>query len=175
MPRPVLFLFLLFFSQLSMALSYTLAITEKDIQDKVSAMMPIEKKQWVATITISDAKVRLIRQSSEIGVSASVKLQVPGGLEGTGQADIKGALSYSAAEGAFYLHKPFIEQLNIDQIPAKYHSQVQSLSQKAITKALSRYPVYKLKDNDVKQKMAKALLKSVAVKDQKLMVTLSAF
>ncbi len=173
--RNLLFLILLSISQLTLAFSYTMEIPEQEIQKKVSAMMPVEKQKLFATIKVSDARVRLIKESDEIGVGANLEVSAPGGIKSTGQVKLKGSINYDASKGAFYLDNPVIENIAIDQLPEQFHPQVKQLTQVAIGNALARYPVYQFKDSDIKHKAAKAVLKSVAVKKDKLLVTLGAF
>jgi len=171
----MILLILFFFSPLTMAFSYTLEITEQEIQDKVSAMMPMEKKKYFVNLKLSKPKIELIKESNEIGIIINIAVSAPGGIKGSGKTNIRGSLSYNKEKGAFYLNNPKIVSLNINNLSEKYIPKTQDLLQLALTKTLSKYPVYKFKDDNLKNKLAKATLESIEVKNKKLLITLGVF
>ena len=65
--------------------------------------------------------------------------------------------------------------MEVKNLPEKYLPKAREAAQLAIEKSLATRPIYRLKDNDLKQKLAKAVLQSVNVKNEKLLVTLSVF
>ena len=159
----------------SVAFSYTLEISESELQEKVSAMMPMKKKNVFVAVTISDPKVDLIKESNEIGVFSNIEVIALGSLKGSGRAYIKGTLKYEAQKGEFYFRDPTVVSLDVDNVAKKFIPNIKKITQLAITKAMSVYPVYKFKDDNIKHTLAKAALKSVTVEHEKLLVTLSAF
>lgn len=166
---------LLIAAQFSFSFSYTLEITEPELQEKVSVMMPMEKKKWFVTVKISEPIVDLIKDSNEIGVSTNVEVLGPGGMQSAGRANIKGTLIYDAVKGAFFFHNPTVVNLNVDKLPGKFAPKVKQIFQLAISSAMSRYPVYQFKEDEIKHKLAKATLKSIAVKNEVLYLTLGMF
>ncbi|MEY8204275.1 MAG: DUF1439 domain-containing protein [Bermanella sp.] len=155
--------------------SYTLEFTESQLQEKISAMMPVTKKTMLATIVVDDAILDLVAGSERLALSASIQADALAGLSASGSLKIMGTLKYNAQQGAFYFHEPKLIELNIKDVPPKFHEQIKKLAQAALAKSLSRYPVYKLKDDNMKQQLAKSMLKSMEVKDQTLVVTLGLF
>ncbi|WP_111978422.1 DUF1439 domain-containing protein [Algibacillus agarilyticus] len=175
MNRILLCMTLLLASQCAFAFSYTVELTEQALQQKVSAMMPMKKKRLFVTIILSDPQVTLSQDSNKIGIFTHVTAMMPGGIQGSGRAKIKGSLSYNTDTGAFHFHDPIIEKLEVDDVPEKFTAKVKQLAQLAMTKAMTIYPIYKFKDNNLKHKLAKAALESIEVKNKTLYVTLSAF
>ncbi len=166
---------LLLISQVSLAFEYTLEFTQPELQEKISAMMPVTKQTMLATVVVDNAKLELIEGSDKLAIAAKLNAQILGNLNATGDVKIQGTLSYNAKEGAFYLKNPEIIELNINEIPPKFHDQVKQLAQKGVAKKLSNQPVYKLKDDDTKQSLAKSMLKSLQVKNKTLIATLGLF
>jgi len=164
---------LVFFSP--SAFSYTLEITEAEIQAKISAMMPLEKKQFFVTVRLSDPKVELIKGSDRIGLYLNVEAKLPGIAKGAGRGRVTGRIAYNVDQGAFYFKDAQIEHLEIDKLAPKYAETVKFLAQSVVSKSMSQYPVYQFKETDMKQRMAKATLESVEIKDQRLFVVLSFF
>ena len=165
----------LLISQVSLAFEYTLEFTESQLQEKISAMMPVTKQTMLATIVVDQAKLGLIEGSDKLAIAAKLNATLLGGVKATGDLKIQGTLSYKASEGAFYLKDPEIVELNINEIPPRFHDQIKQLAQKGLAKKLSTQPVYKLKDDDMKQSLAKSMLKSLQVKNKTLIATLGLF
>jgi len=170
--RSFVFCLMFSFSQFSSAFTYTLEIPEQELQEKIDMMMPLERKSFFATVVLSDPKVDLIKKNNEIGFFSHVEVLIPGGLKGSGRGKIKGSLVYDSDQGAFYLNNPSIEDLVIDRVPQKFYKKISAAIQVVLAKSLLKYPVYKLKDDDVKHQLAKSTLKSISVGNKKLLITL---
>ena len=162
-------------SQTAMAFSYTLELSEAEIQDKVSAMMPIQKKKFFVTIIMSNARVALISASNEIGLVSDIEVSAPGGVKGAGSAEITASLRYEPDKGEFFLDNLNIVDLQIDKVPEKLVPKAKSILQIIATKVLATKPVYQFKDDNLKHKLAKATLKSIVVENQMLLVELGVF
>ncbi|WP_340680363.1 DUF1439 domain-containing protein [Paraglaciecola sp.] len=157
------------------AKAYTLEISAEELQAKVTAMMPIEKKKFFVTVTLSNPDIDLAVGDNKMGLFSDIKLKTPAGVNGSGSIKITGALKYVADEGAFYFQSPQIISLESKDISANMLPKVRELAQLAVQEFLSRKPVYQLKDDDLKQKLAKAVLQSVKVENNKLIVELGVF
>ncbi len=173
MLRAILLSVLMFLSPTIMAISYTVEISEAKLQQKVLAMMPMEKRSFIFTVTLSEPEIELIEGSNQIGVFTHIKIVIPGLVKGTGRAKIAGSLSYKSETSEFFFKDPSIEKLEIDKVPERYIPKVKKIVQKIASKILATRPIYKLKDDNLKHKLAKAMLKSVAVKDKKLLLEMS--
>ncbi|TWX47194.1 DUF1439 domain-containing protein [Colwellia hornerae] len=173
--RIIIIIILSLLSQIAVAFDYTQEITEQEIQEKVSALMPIEKKKYFVTVKISNPIIALLKATDEIGIRANIDASAPGGIKGSGEVMIKGTLDYDPEKGEFYFKNPTIIKLAIDKIPKSFTPKIQDIAQAALSKMMAVYPVYKFKDDNLKHKLAKAVLKSLAVKDEKLIITLGVF
>lgn len=171
----VIGLIILALTNFANAFSYTKEFTEVELQQKVEAMMPLEKKKFFITIVITDPTMDLIESSNKLGIQAHIQAIAPGGIKGSGITNITGTISYAQAEGSFYLKDPTIVSLQINGMPDKYQKKIKSLAQASISKVLSSRPIFKFKDDSLKHKLAKAALESVVVENQKLLVKLSVF
>ena len=98
-----------------------------------------------------------------------------GGVQGSGSAKITGSLKYDATKGEFYFNNPKIEHLEINQVPKQFIPDIKNIAQQLVTQVLAAQPIFKLNDNDVKQKLAKTALQSVSVKNEILFVVLNVF
>jgi hypothetical protein len=174
MLRRLILVVLFLVSLPSQAITYTIEVTEQELQQKVEAMMPIEKKKYFVKVTLSDPQVDLLEESNEIGLRTQINISGPGVSE-SGVANIKGSLEYKKKEGAFYLHNPSIIDLNFETLSNEMTEMVMKLAKKALVKATAKRPVYRFKDDKLKDQMAKAVLESIAVENERLKVTLKLF
>ena len=165
---------LLLVSNSALAFSYTLEIPEQEIQERLTAKMPLKKKVLLTKVTLSNPVVDLIKESNRIGVDTDFEVRMPG-IKGRGRLNIVGDLSYDPEKGEFYLRDPEIAGLTVDKLPDRYDEEIRRILQPVAAKALATHPVYKLKDKDIKQKLLKAVLQSVSVRDEHLVVVLSVF
>lgn len=170
--RGVCFLVLLSLAQWASALSYTIEIPKQIIEDQITLHMPLEKKLPMGVLTLSDPKLNLLEQSNEISLFLNVDVVMLRGFKGTGRGALVGTIDYRADEGAFYLAKPRIVDFVIDRVPKVLMPRLSQAAQLLLAKSLASYPIYRLNEDDVKHKMAKASLKEIAVSHDSLVLTL---
>ena len=174
MSKLLIALLLCFISPLSLAFSYTMEITEQQLQERVSASMPLTRQEAFISITISNPVIDLIKTSNKIGIQASIKAIALGTIEGTGQTSIAGSLSYNAKEAAFYMKDIEIIDLHIDQIAPQHIPSIKLSVQKMLNEVLKTQPIYKLNDKKFEEELAKSMLQSIEVKQGKLFLKLGA-
>ncbi len=167
----VIFILLLALSVNVHAISYTIEVSEQELQEKVEAMMPLKKKKLFFLVTLSEPQVELISESNEIGLQAKLSISGPG-LSEEGTANIRGTLEYRPEKGAFYLLDPKIVGLNFDNLSSDMNDLAINLAQKTIVSAAKKRPVYRFKEDKLKDQMAKALLQSVSVEKGLLKITM---
>lgn len=173
MYRFTYFLFLIFVSANSWAYNYTVELTEAQLQQQLASMMPITRERMFVTVTLSQPILDLGMGGDKIGVFSSLDISAPGGIKGTGRAKVEGRISYKKENGSFYLYNPTISQIEIDQIPAQFHSNVKELAQLALNSSIKGKPIFTLKEDNTQEKLAKSMLQSVKVESGKLLITLS--
>lgn len=178
MLRLIVSLFLLLSSQAVTAFSYTLEISEADIQEAVASMMPLEKQTFFATVIFSHPKIELAESVNKIGIYSQIDIAALGGIKSTGKTKITGALSYDSAKSEFFFKNLVIEEMKVDKVPDAYMKHIKKIIQVVASKTLSNMPIYKLKDGDLKMslaKLAKSMLKSIVVENKQLLVELELF
>ena len=176
--RLIVFTMLTLLSQMAMALSYTLELSEEKLQNEVSAMMPMVKKNFFFTVTLSDPKIELIEGRNEISIFTHVDVVAlkgiqKSGIRTSGTTKIIGSLSYQAETSEFFFQNPTIEELEIKKVSDEYVFIIKAIVQRIARKMLVTQPIYRLKDNNFKDKLAKAMLQSVSVENKKLVLELT--
>ena len=171
-----LFLFLvLSFSNALLALSYTVEMTETELQNRLNEKLPYKKNYDLFNAVFSNSKVKLIGENNLLNISSDVSILALDFYQSRGTISIKSELTFRPKEGAFYLKEPMINELAITNMPKEILVEVKRLLQEALVYKASQIPVYKLKDTSAWEKMASALLKSVEIKEKKVLATLSVF
>lgn len=153
------------------ALSYTHSFSEMELQQEIEKVMPIVKKKYFMTMTLSNPQVDLIEGADELGLKSNINVSAPGGLQGDGLVHIVGKLEYNQAEGALYFNNARLIELTLNGIPPEIQPELKKAAQSSLTRTLSKRPVYVLKEDDVKQKIAKSTLQSIEVRNQTLEIT----
>lgn len=158
-----------------MAFSYTVEISEAELQSKVSAMMPMKKTAFFVAVTLSNPNIDLTNGNNEIGLFAQVEVQALGSIKGSGEVKITGALSYAAEKAAFFLHNPKIVRLDVKNASEKVTLSMKKVIEIVARKILAARPIYILNDDNLKHKLAKSVLKSIKVENEKLHIVLGVF
>lgn len=166
---------LCFFSHCINALSYTVTISQDELQTKVEALLPIEKTKLFVTVVLSNPKIDLSVASNEIGLFCHITILAPGGLGGKGTIKLAGSLLYDADKGEFFFNNPQIKSIESEDVASKHLEKVQQIAQLAVEQYLSAKPIYRFKDNNMKHKLAKAVLQSVTIENKQLLVELAVF
>jgi hypothetical protein len=176
MLQKIFFICLLTLPSLSLfatAIPYTLKISEQDLQEKLSQKLPIKKQAAYISAEIYDSRVDLIEGSDQIGVFTHIDITVLGNIKGSGRAYAKGVITYNAEKKAFYLIKPNIVSLEIENIPPDLIPEIKKIAQLSLEKALQFSPFYLFNDQKTQEKMANSSLQSILVKDQTLLIKMT--
>ena len=172
MQRITVFMALLLISFHSFAFNYTVELTEQQLQQQLSRIMPIQQEKFLVTVILSDPILELAKDSDQIGLFANIKMTAPGGIQGSGRAKIMGNIRYKSETGSFYLNNPKIAHIEVDQIPEQYHSNIKELAQMALTNTMTNRALFTLRDDNKQEKLAKSVLKSVTVNSGKIIINL---
>jgi hypothetical protein len=165
-------LVLMFCSQVAAAFTYE--ITEAELQQKTTAAMPLEIKKPHYTLLISDPVIDLGVADDDITILAKIDLTMPG-IQAAGNIKFKGRLTYDADSYSVFLKNVEVQQVLLEGVPETYSPGVKLISQLAASKMFASNPVYVIKDDGMKARFAKSFLKSMSVKDDKLILFMEIF
>lgn len=154
------------------AFSYTLELTEAEIQARVDALMPLEKKRFFITAILRHPEIDLIGETNRIRLTADVELKAPRNVSGAGRVSFSASLRYDARTGSFHLDDLRVDGLEVAGVSESHIPRATRVLQFVARKYLAAKPVFTLKDNDVKQQLARSALKSVEVQGDVLTVEL---
>lgn len=173
------FLFVCFFSLLSLPcfalINHTITLTEQDLQQQLEQVKTQRYEDGFLTVDLKQPAISLSSQHEGIALTGLVETLFLGNLKANASFKVLGKIKYQAAQGAFYLYDLELESLESEQIPQQYISSIKGAVSQLLNQVLENQPVYTLNDDNLQEKLAKATLKQVEVKEGKLLLTFSAF
>ncbi len=156
--------------------TFELQFTENQIKEAISKKLPFERNYFlIFKIILQNPRLTLIDGSDRIMVGLDVTLNVKLANQSKpigGTIDASGSFSYKSEKGEFYLSNPNIEKFNIQGLPPELTNKGNTIIAKAIGEFYSDKPIYRMKTDDLKQATAKAIVKSITVKNKVVYVTL---
>lgn len=165
--------------------STTIPIDRAVLQAAVASYFPLSSDQLgpprkPVRVTLTDPEVLLEPGAHRVGLRFRVAVEpdgkgpLPPGKPAdplTGTVTSHGALSYRPEDGAFYYSQPTIDELSFPQLPPQFEAPVRELTETLLAQYVQAKPIYTL-SGDTKSKAARLVLKSVTVRDGKLLVEL---
>ncbi len=155
---------------------YVIRLTESQLKVKLEDKLPITKTYFfIIQVTLDNPRVHLVNGSNRVsaGMDVEFNIKLNKSLKPVGgKVDVSGGILYSPEKGKLYLTDPVIEKLQIRGIPEQYANKINKALTKALEKYYSEHPIYTLKSTDIKQAVAKAVLKSVKIENKELIITL---
>ncbi len=171
MRKFLIFCILSLMANATLAFTYTLELSEAELQTRITSAQPIQQQRFGMTIIFTDIKIGLIPVSDEISFSSPMDVIIPSDLKATGAVTMRGRLRYDENLGEFFLDAPVIDDIKVNGVTPSTFARIKPITQYAARAIVTKYSIYKL-DNSLKQKLAKALLKSVDVKNKTLFIVL---
>lgn len=161
--------FLLFGTSFA-AHAYILEFNKAELQQYVKNYFPFSHLTPFSRVTYSKPTVVLDEKTNRIGLEVTVKAEIPGMMPITGRGQIDGDLEYRKETYQFYLHDPKITNVRFANTDYQLAGTIQQMVSTITQQSMPLIFVYELKDEDLREKMAKSVLKSVDVKRGKVYV-----
>lgn len=156
-------------------LTINLTIDKSRIQERVEKKFPIEQKMDPVTVVLSNPVIDFEAGPDRIGLTTDVKVGRDGGLLAvTGRARSSGKVRYEPSDATFYMTEVKIEEVDL---PLKLANEARRTKMRELVNAtiegsLKDIPLDSLQNKNA-QDAAGALIKSVKVKDDKLVIQMS--
>ncbi|MBV1874716.1 MAG: DUF1439 domain-containing protein [Gammaproteobacteria bacterium] len=151
--------------------SYTLELKAESLQSKIGEVFPIKVKKFIFVFKITDPVVVIPPDLIDrIGIEVSIRVSIPGLLKAEGRGLVHGEIDYFAESGEFFFFEPTLQKFDIRGLPSRYQEEVRGLFESIMRSALSDMSVFKFNEEDKKQRIAKRMLKSVRVEDERLKI-----
>jgi hypothetical protein len=145
-------------------------VSRDKIQGLLEKKFPIVKDAVLAKLTLHSPKV-FFHGGNHIGI----RLQYDAGVLGkqaAGEVAFHGPPVYRADEGAFYLSSLTIDELTINDDSLSQKEKLRERISSVLDAVIPHVPLYHLRQQDFKHKLAKLLLKQVRVEGEELVLTM---
>ena len=151
---------------------YTVSMNAEEIQRRLQEKLPVERTKLLLKTTVTDVQVRLQEGSDRIRLRPSLVLEVPllGALPG--QVSVDARVRYAPDRGEFFLDDAVVTDLDVPRIPDSQRDRAQRLVAMVAQAYFATTPVYRLKQGNFKHALAKLIIKSVTVRDGRLLITM---
>jgi Protein of unknown function (DUF1439) len=149
----------------------TLRFTREELQGRVAEKFPLDQKILLLfTVTYSNPVIKLEDGSDRIGVGLDVSAKLAGNKFVKGRVEGDWQVRYDSTDGGLYFDDPKVSKFRIEGLPPSTEDTVTQVATPLIREYLSRVPVYRLKPGELRQDIARGVLKSVSVKQGMLVV-----
>jgi len=170
--------------------TFTHEVPKEDIQKKINTKFPQtvggEKESSPVRLTLSDPVVLLEEGKNQVGVRFNIVAEPSGGKPSgppglpepppptekkrfTGHAVLFGSVSYNPGKKTIHVSDPKVTDLQIAQLPGELIEPLKRLAEQATAKKFAQEPI-PLDNTTAHDKAVTTFLKSVTVKDGKLLV-----
>jgi Protein of unknown function (DUF1439) len=158
------------------AREYVYRFSEGQLQQALSEQLPFTKTYLlIFQVMLDHPRVTLVSGSDRVRAGLDITLNVQVGNQPaplSGSVDASGGVRYDPKAGQLFLTQPRIEHLELKGVPEQYAARTAAVLSKALETYYADHPIYTLDASHAKGFAARLVLKSVAVQDQQLVVTL---
>ncbi len=165
--KQILFVLALFSISIN-ASAYTLELSKVELERYAQAYFPITQQTPFSKVRYSSPEVVLDEKTNRIGLEVTVHAEIPGMMVIAGRGQFDGKLEYRQQSHQFYLHDPKLNNVRFANSHYELANNLQQLVNSISQQTLPMIFVYELKDHDLRQKMARSILKSATVQQGKL-------
>ena len=151
--------------------SYTLKFGPEVLQKRITSVFPLKVKKFIFVFKVFDPVVVIPPETVDrIGVEVSLQVSIPGLLKAQGRGLVHGEIDYLGSSGEFFFFDPELQNFDVKGLPKRYQEEVRGLFESIMKSALSDISIFKFDEEDRKQKIAKRMLKSVKVEDERIKI-----
>ena len=147
-------------------------LTEQELQTRLAARFPIQNCALIIVcIDITSPQLKLTEGSDRIALSADLSATL-GQRRYPGTLAFSGKVRYVAADGNFFLDDIEIERFDLTGVPPKYTDVLRSTGPTVLRSVLATRPIYTLKGDTAKERLARAAVGDIRVVNGKLRVSM---
>lgn len=152
-----------------------IVFTRAELQQELQTRMPLVQRTGLFDLTLSDPVVELkaLEQRLQIRTAVLVSTTLGGAIRG--EVTVDGKLRYKNSNHSFYIDEPKIQDLQVDGMPEDLQAQLKLLAQDLLLHSLTDKPIYRLKDDNVQEALARMMLKSIRIEEDSVLASLSLF
>jgi hypothetical protein len=171
----LLFVLAIYLGNLGSVWAFTVVITDKELQEKLTAKMPLVQKKLALTATLSAPVLELKGSTNQVCFVSDVAVVTASNLKADGDVYVCGALLYKTEEGSFFLNHIQLISLDVKNLPQAWLPVAKEIVSAVVVNSFSKTPIYTFSTESFKSRMAKSTFKSVKVTDSALLINFEIF
>ena len=144
-----------------------------DVQRRVERLFPIMRANELVTVRLHHPRVILSPHSDRIGLGVRIDAVAAEQFSISGHAAVDGVLRFAGTNGNFYLDDATVKDLRIDGVPTLYLGQIRQLAGGLLKDLLRDHPIYTLGQLGESKRIMGSEIKSIKVRNGKLLVELA--
>lgn len=166
---------IILFSLSSLSLAQDIRFTRKDLQKTLDSYMPYTQQYNIVQITLDNSELSLSSEQQRIQIRTDLQVSTALGGEGNGWATLSGKLRYKNINHSFYVDDLRIIDMEIEGFPREFKPQIMRLTQEVVAPLLAEQPIYTLSEKNIQESLAKMMLRSITIKENAVVASLSMF
>lgn len=154
---------------------FSIEIPRAVIQTLIETKFPIRNQSSLWTFTLCEPQVRLSEDGGKTGVELTLRLELMGGLYKEWRGLLEGRVDYRRTTGEFYLRDLVIRPIEPESRPDRYIGSLLVVAEAVLGKVFSATPIYRLEPTRFRHMLARLLIKSIAVRQDRLVLELTLY
>ena len=160
-------LFCLVGSPLAFA-SFATELAQEQIEQVLEAYFPINEYAAIARVTMNKPQVHLQKGEQSLILLVPISANVAGGGRQQGHASVEVKLAYKPPSGGLYFSEPKILQFDMPGVDKKTSASLREIVEAMNQNSLPLVRIYAVKERDLNHSLAKSVLKSFVIEDNRL-------
>ncbi|MBE0483049.1 MAG: DUF1439 domain-containing protein [Bacterioplanes sp.] len=148
-------------------------LTESELQQQLQTLMPMQQQQGPLFIIIDEPTLTLLSNRNRLSLTVRLQINSSLGLQSRGWLTANSGIRYERQTHAFYLQDPELTELQIEGMAPALQAHLKPVIETWLMPALSQEPIYRLREDDMMEAMARSFLQSVTVEDDALVLRLN--
>ena len=150
-----------------------ITLDRADLQRRIDRLFPIVREDELVSVRLHHPQVILTEHSNRVGLRMQIDATAAQQFAVSGLARVDGVPRFASSTGEIYLDDASIEELQIDGVPTLYLGQIQQLADGVVRDLLQDRPIYTLGQMGESKHIIGSEIKSIGVRDGKLVVELA--
>lgn len=154
---------------------YRVSIPLPQLQRAIAGQFPVERRNLLLTVSLLHPVITLDEAANRVGLALTIQLTASGTVVAHWRGHLDGTLEYQQKSGAFYLAQSQLRGIDTNGNLTEFRGTVQRLIETVLAQLFAATPIYRLERDNVQHVLARLLLKSVTVKQDRLVVQLGLY
>lgn len=146
----------------------TLKVSHAELQERLDRRFPVAKSKSVFEVVLMNPQLELVAKRDELQLTITAQPSALGTRLGESNVTVRGGVRYDKQSKSFYLTDPQVRDVDVAEIPERYHDKLRRAIDLAVREVLPTIPIYKVNKNTFRHSLNRAFLKRAWVEDHDL-------